>query len=1112
MIVTDSLAGRPAERDYSDCYIFPASSGQRRLWFLAQLEPESHAAYHVRAVIEIDGPLDLLAFQQAFNDVVACHESLRTGIALVDAEPSQVIVAESAVAVPVIDCAGMSEQRQQEELESVIRHEAVRRFELDAPPLVRLTLLRTSDRHHVLVVVMHHIICDGWSMAIFMAELAAAYRNARAGHGPLAEPPIQYADYTVWQAERLTGSRERALADHWRAKLADLPITDLPADFPRPPVRSGRGAARHVRLSGDLLRDLDAVGERCGATRFMTLLAVYKLLLMRYTGQADVIVGTAVANRPMPELERLIGLFANTLVLRTDLGGDPTFTALLGRVRQTCLDAFEHQELPFEKVVEELRPTRDLSRTPLFQVMFLMQNTPGAAVGDGELTFTPRAEGAKTAKYDLILVAEPDREGLQLWLEYSTDLFTAATADRMLRHLVTILRAMLDEPDAPVSRCDMSDSADRALISPLTRGPTRPRPDACVHELVAAAARHTPDAVAVESVGEQLTYGALQDRVAALAAVLAAHGVGPGQRVGVCVTRSCTMVVALLAVLTAGAAYVPLDPRYPPDRLRHMLTGSGARLVLATAATTGLVPAGGWHVLDLDGDAESLEPVAGPRAAVPADGPAYVIYTSGSTGQPKGVQVTHRSLVNHLLAMTEAVGVGPGDVVAALTSVSFDIAGTELFLPLVTGGRVLVVPEKEARDGVRLAALLDEHEATALQATPSTWRLLLAAGWRPRPGLRMLCGGEALDGDLAEQLTAGGGELWNLYGPTEATIWVSAGRVSDPRTIRLGDPLANTTRYVVDQQLRLAAPGVAGELYLGGAALAVGYLGASAATAERFVPDPFAGVPGARMYRTGDVVRLHADGGLEFLGRVDQQLKVRGFRVEPSEIEAVLSAHPEVAHVAVVAHQVSADDIRLAAHVVPRPGAARDADADRNRTAELHELAARRLPGYMIPSVTFTDALPLTPAGKVDRAALRRRGPVTRTAAADRTPPRTPVDRTPPRTSVEREVAAIFAEVLEVGEVGRSADFFDLGGHSLLAALFVARLEERTGVRIRLRDLFKRSTVAAVAEIVAERRDARAERNGEAVRAIVRALPDTELDSLLHRLTASRPTRAETNH
>jgi acyl carrier protein len=596
MIVTDSVTGRPAERDFSDCYIFPASSGQRRLWFLGQLEPESHAAYHVRAVIEIHGPLDLLAFQQAFNDVVACHESMRTGIALVDSEPSQVIVPEIAVAVPVIDCAGMSEQRQREELESVIRHEAVRRFELDAPPLVRLTLLRMSDRQHVLVVVMHHIICDGWSMAIFMAELAAAYRNARAGHGRPAEPPIQYADYTVWQAERLTGPRERALADHWRAKLTDLPVADLPADFPRPPVRSGRGAARHVRLSGDLLRNLDAVGERCGATRFMTLLAVFKLLLMRYTGQADVVVGTAVANRPMPELERLIGLFANTLVLRTGLGGDPTFTALLGRVRQTCLDAFEHQELPFEKVVEELRPARDVSRTPLFQFMFLMQNTPGAAVGDGELTFTPRAEGARTAKYDLTLVAEPDREGLQLWLEYSSDLFTAATADRMLRHLVTILRAVLDEPDAPVSR------------------------------------------------------------------------------------------------------------------------------------------------------------------------------------------------------------------------------------------------------------------------------------------------------------------------------WV---------------------------------------------------------------------------------------------GKVDQ-------------------------------------------------------------------------------------AAPQTPA--------------------DQTAPRTPVDRTPPRTPAEREVAAIFAEILEVGQVGSAADFFDLGGHSLLAAQLVARLEERTGVRIRLRDIFKRSTVAAIAEIVAERRDARAERDGEAVRAIVRALPDTELDAMLHRLTAGRCAAPETNH
>jgi non-ribosomal peptide synthetase component F/acyl carrier protein len=1006
MIVTDSVAGRPAERDVSDCYIFPASSGQRRLWFLAQLEPESHAAYHVRSVIEIDGPLDLLAFQQAFNDVIACHESLRTGIALVDAEPSQVIVPEIAVAVPVIDCAGMPGPRQEEELESVIRHEAVRRFELDAPPLVRLTLLRRSAVHHLLVVVMHHIICDGWSMAIFMSELATAYRNARAGRSPLPEPGIQYADYTVWQAERLTEDRDRTLAEHWRAKLADLPATDLPADFPRLPVRSGRGAARQVRLPGDLLRDLDAVGERCGATRFMTLLAVFKLLLMRYTGQADAIVGTAVANRPMPELERLIGLFANTLVLRTDLSGDPTFTALLGRVRQTCLEAFEHQELPFEKVVEELHPTRDLSRTPLFQVMFLMQNTPGASVGDGELTFTPRPEGARTAKYDLCLVAEPDRDGMQLSLEYSTDLFTAATAELMLRHLVTILRAALDQPGVPVSRYDLTDAADRELISRRTRGPVRPRPDARVHELVAAAAQRTPDAVAIESASEQLSYGVLAGRVAALAAVLAAHGAGPGQLVGVCLTRSCSTVVAQLAVLTTGAACVPLDPHSPPDHLRQLLTGSGVGFVLATTGTTGLVPAGRWRVLDPDQNPPAA-PATCPRAVFPAGAPAWIGYAPGRTGPAAGVQVTHGSLVNHLLAVTEAVGIGPGDVVAPLTGAGASLAGTELLLPLVTGGRVVVGPD-EARAGAALAALPGAHGTTVLLAAPATWRLLLGAGWRPQPGLRMLCDGPGLDGDLAEQLTAGGSELWNLYGPAEAGIWVSAARVGDPRTLRLGDPLANTTRYVVDQHSRRAAPGVAGELCLGGASVPDGYPGASAATAGRFVPDPFADRAGARMYRTGEVARLHADGGLELLSRLDRQ-----------------------------------------------------------------------------------------PAA--DRTAPHRGDPA-------------PDDRTPPRTPAERQVAEIFAEILGVEEIWRSSDFFDLGGHSLLAARFVACLEDRSGVRLRLRDLFKQSTVAAVAEVVAERRGARAEKDDEAVRAIVRALPDTELDSLLNRLTAGRPAKAGTNH
>ncbi|MBV9108491.1 MAG: amino acid adenylation domain-containing protein, partial [Gemmatimonadetes bacterium] len=839
-------------------------------------------------------------------------------------------------------------------------------------PLFRAALLRLDAADHVLLVGMHHIVSDGWSMGVLYRELSALYAAYReGGESPLAELPVQYADYAVWQREQLAGEVLDRQLSYWRERLAGAPeLLELPTDHPRPAVQTHRGASVPVELSPELLERLQALGRSEGATLYMTLLGAFQVLLGKYAGSEDVVVGSPIAGRMRREVEELIGFFVNTLVLRTDLSGDPRFREVLARVRETTLGAYAHQEVPFEKLVAELQPERSLSHSPLFQVMFTLQNAEGGGGGGlPGLSVSGVDAALEIAKFDLSLTLAATTQGLRGALNYSTALFGRGTVVRMLGHLERVLEQVAANADVRLSRLDLLGDVERGqVLEEWNRTAAEYPSDRCIHRLFEEQVERTPGAVALRFEEESLTYAELNARANRLAHHLRGHGVGPEVRVGVLLERSLEMVVSLLAVLKAGGAYVPLDPGLPAERLAYMLEDSAVPLVLVQAALRGAVPAReGVGVLAVDALAEETasEPAENPAGGAGPDSLAYVIYTSGSTGRPKGVMNVHRGVVNLLWSMRGTVAMAPADRLLAVTTLAFDISVLELFLPLLSGARVEILDRSAASDPALLRQAVDAGGGTVLQATPATWRLLLDAGWEGGQSLRALSGGEALPAGLAARLRERVGALWNVYGPTETTIWstaqqLDAGSDVGRGHVSIGRPVANTRVYVLDRYLSPAPAGVPGELYIGGAGVARGYLGRPGLSAEKFVPDPFAPEPGARLYRTGDLARWRPDGTLEFLGRNDHQVKVRGFRIELGEIEAVLRQAPGVADCAVVARDDETGDRRLVAYVVG------EAEAE-----ELRARVRRSLPEYMVPSAfVFMDVLPLTPNGKLDRAAL----------------------------------------------------------------------------------------------------------------------------------------------
>ncbi|MBF56521.1 amino acid adenylation domain-containing protein [Halomonas sp. FeN2] len=1031
------------------------SYAQMRQWFLWRMDPQS-SAYHINGALTLKGTPSPEALRDSFTDIVSRHEALRT-VFRDDGKGGvmQVVLAESNFAWHEIDLSHMPKDKRETAIENQVARLCNEPFNLEQGPLLRVGLLRLANEEHLLVVVMHHIVSDGWSMQLIIDEFSAGYCARVTGEAwQPAALPIQYADYALWQRQWMeAGEKERQLA-YWQAELGDEhPVLQLPTDR----LRRNDGhyhAARHeIMLPESIVSGLRQRSQEMGATLFMALLTGFQALLYRHTGQEDIRVGVPTANRHRRETQRVVGFFVNTQVLRNQLSDHSSLVDALEKSKRAALGAQDHQDLPFEQLVEALQPERSLSHPPLFQVMFnhqqqdhgALQTLPGM-----ELSIWPIEKGE--AQFELTLNVIERTDGcLEASFVYAEELFDSNSIGRLAQHYIVILQALAEMPERVLRDIELLDDDERFQLQAWGVN-TQQYPDAQpIHQLIERQAEVTPGATALVFEEQSLSYVELNTRANRLAHYLIDLGGRPETRVGIAVERSIEMVVGLLAILKAGGTYVPLDPDYPAERLAYMVEDSGIELLLTQQHLRDTLPvAESLSVIELDRLEVAHHASNNPEVALHGEHLAYVIYTSGSTGRPKGVMVRHHALSHFLFSMQETPGLSPDDILVAVTSLSFDIAALELYLPLISGARVVLASRETTRDGRALGELLNQEKATVLQATPSGWRLLRSSGWpwTTAPlseGFKGLCGGEALPPDLAEDLQAQGIELWNMYGPTETTIWSATDRVKDSQVF-LGSAIAATQLYVLDGALNFAPPGVAGELYLGGVGMARGYLGRAELTAERFVADPF--IAGERVYRTGDLVRWREDGQLEYLGRIDHQIKVRGFRIELGDIEAQLLALLEIREAVVVA-QEGPGGSRLVAYVVPQA----DVELD---TTFLRETLGQKLPDYMVPGVIVTlDALPLTPNGKVDRKAL----------------PELSLDigsqYEPPQGEVEEALAMVWAEVLGVERVGRYDNFFDHGGHSLLAAQMVARVQADMQVELQLSEVFKKPLLRDLAECIA---------------------------------------------
>jgi amino acid adenylation domain-containing protein len=1059
----DLLARRLQQRSVSDVTVIPRlpdgaerplSYAQERLWFMEQAMAAGTAAYTISLLIYLDGELDEGALRRSLENVAARHETLRSRIFMTDdGRPRISVTPEPDVPLRTVDVSEMVDP--DAALDSLVEAEADKPFDIAREPLLRGLLVRFRPERHALLVVVHHAVMDGWSTDLLVTELRQSYMDIVAGR-PVSLPPlaVQYGDYAAWQRARLVGPVLAGDLDYWRGQLSGLPPLVLPTDRPRPAQQTFTGAGLRFRLDSDLVARLTQLGSAHGATLYMTLLAVYSALLHRYTGQDDFAVGSPVAGRIRPELEPLVGMFANVLTLRARISGAETFAQVLDDTRRTALEAMAHQEVPFEKIVADLNVPRDLSRSPLFQATFALQNYRVTA-SDGD-TPSPLAVSwhslvPRTTRFDLEWYAFTTPEGMDCLLLYNDQLYEAQTVQRFAGHLESLAQAVVRAPLTAVRDLDLLSPEEHVRVAEgWSDGATVDVAPSTVAQLVAAQVARTPDAIAVTDETGQLTYAELDRWATTLAGALDA---GPGDVVGVCLPRSLAVSVATLAVLKAGAAYLPLDASYPADRLTFMLTDAKVSTVIMDAAGTLVVP-DGIRVLHPD--------AAGPGTALtPArpDDAAYLIYTSGSTGRPKGVVNTHRGIVNRLDWMQRTFGLTAGDVVLQKTPVSFDVSVWELFWPLITGARLVYAKPDGHRDPEYLAELIDRAGVTTIHFVPSMLSAMLMAGALERCTSlrRVICSGEALPAQLARDTVATLPQagLHNLYGPTEAAIdvswWPCEPEVLDGLgRVPIGTPIQNMRMYVLDTQGRPAPPGVPGELHLGGVGVARGYHGRPGLTAQRFVPDPF-GPPGGRLYRTGDLVRWRSDGAVDYLGRLDHQVKLRGQRIELGEIEAVLRDCSGVRDAVAVVREDTPGDQRIAAYVV--------LDATSESTVDTWRAAlVKALPEYMVPTtLTVLEALPVTANGKLDRAAL----------PAPAAPSRTATEYAEPATATERLIADIWAQVLGVERVGRDDDFFVLGGHSLLAVQVAARLRKATGTgRVAVLDLFTNKTVRALAALL----------------------------------------------
>ncbi|MEW6367290.1 MAG: amino acid adenylation domain-containing protein [Acidobacteriota bacterium] len=1036
--------------------LLPLSYPQQRLWFLHQLDPSS-VAYNVPVAARIRGPLNVEALEWSLSEIVRRHEALRTVFSLVDGKSVQIVEPPAAVRLSVRDARGLPDAEITPLIDGFCAAEARRAFDLTKDAMLRGSLLRVADEDHVLLLTVHHVASDGWSMGVLLHELTALYEAFEQGQpSPLPDLAVQYADYALWQQQRVRSGELQTQLAYWKRKLSGAsPSLALPTTYPRPEVQTLNGAIASTTFPPDLTASLKDFSQSRGVTLFMTLLAALNVLLHRYSGQDDILVGSPLANRNRPEIENLIGFFVNTLVFRTDLSGDPPFEELLARVQQTTTEGYAHQDLPFEKLVEELRPDRDLSRPPVFQVMLALQNTPRPPLELSGLTLELLDVDCGAARFDVTFFMEDTPRGLVTKAEYNTDLFGSATITGMLEHLRAVLDGVLRRPDDRVSRLPLMTPSERhrLLVDWNDARATYPSDDG-LHRIVERQVERSPKTVAVVHGNERLTFQDLNARANRLARYLRTLGVGPEVLVGVCLGRSADMVVSLLAVLKAGGAYVPLDPAYPEQRLAFILNDSRASVVITEQSILGALPAHQAQVLCLDLELDSIASQSAENlTAQPApQNLAYLIYTSGSTGTPKAVAIEHRSAA----AFVHWAGTVFSDEelagVLASTSICFDLSIFEIFVTLSWGGKVIL-----ADNALHLTAIESAREVTLINTVPSAMAELVRAGAVPAGVRTVNLAGEPIPSELVRQIYSLGTvtRLLNLYGPSEDTTYstfIPLDR-SATRTPPIGRPIAGTQIYILDRHGDPVPQGVSGEIYIGGEGLARGYLGRPDLTADRFVPDPFCGRPGARLYRTGDLARYLADRNIDFLGRIDHQVKIRGFRIELGEIETALDQHPDVESSVAVLREDVPGDKRLAAYVVSRPGSALT-------PGELRHSLKMRLPEFMVPSaVVVLEAMPLTPNGKIDRARLPAPDPQHNEAV---------VDYVEPKGDIERTISTIWREVLRVERVGANDNFFDLGGHSLLLSQVYSTLVKTLGREIKLLDLFKFPTVGALARHLAQ--------------------------------------------
>ena len=1055
----------PRRKDRDSIYCAP-SVDQERLWFIEQLQP-GNTAYNIFTASRIHGPLNVAVLERVVNELVRRHEACRTTLRAVNGLPVQVIAPELKLALTPVDLQSLPTDERYAEAVRLTTADFASPFDLERGPLVRVGLLRLAADDHVLHLNLHHTIMDRWSGAVFEKELVVLYQAFATGQpSPLPELPIQFADYAVWQRERMDGETYRQELAYWKKQLAGAPFTiDFPTDYPRPPVQTFNGARVYVNYPKALLDGLKELSRREGVTMFMTLLAAYNVLLQRYTRQEDILVSAPIGNRLRPETENIVGYLLNLLILRTDLSGDPTFRELLRRVQEVCIGAFARQEVPFGKLVQELKPKQDPSRNPIAQIAFLYLDFPETTSMEFlGLTAEHIDIDNGASRFDITLSMTETSEGFTVGIEYNTDLFSRARMERLARHLEILLAGVIADPDARISDLPLlAPDEERRLLGEWNDTATPFPQTALVQDLFAAQARRQPEATALVWEDQQVSYGDLNRRANLFAAHLQTLGVGPEARVGVLLERSPELVAALLGTLKAGGVYLPLDPQYPAERLGFIMKDAGVSVLVTRAGLHEQLPPHTAKVLDVAAERALIEQqsVAELSLRIEPEQAAYVIYTSGSTGRPKGVLVEHRQLLNTILSGLSAFDFTPADCVPCLAPFAFDISLFELLSPLVAGGRCLLAAGREVLDAAAAAKLLEE--ATVIHAVPALMRRLVAyavadgAAGQYGQIRQLLVGGDAVPPELIREMQAAlpSAQVTVLYGPTETAIICARAPVprgQTPAHALVGTPLSNTVIRLLDGRGKLVPVGVDGEICVGGAGVARGYLHRPDLTGERFAPDPFAAAPGARLYKTGDLGRYLPDGTITFVGRGDEQVKVRGYRIELGEIEAALKEHTGVRDCVVAARADAPGDKRLVAYLVATaPGSAPN-------TSELRGFLKERVPEYMLPAAfVFLEQLPLTPNGKVDRQAL---------PAPDAERPELETAFVPPETPTEQRVAAIWTQLLGVSRVGLHDNYFDLGGDSLLATQLVSQIRKVFEVELALIELFQHPTLAELSACI----------------------------------------------